>query len=75
MIETATLLNLPCTVKGFVKITAEPDGDYPTVVLNSRHTRETNILTMGHENSHIEGDDAYRGENADQIERERHGLG
>ena len=42
MIDRASLLNMPCTIRSFAKKTAEPDGDYYTIVVNARHTREMN---------------------------------
>lgn len=59
------LQDLPVAIKGFV--VTDENGD-PTIVLNSRHNRETNLETYQHELAHIEGGDLYRSESADEIE-------
>jgi hypothetical protein len=64
------LQDLPVAVKGFV--VTDENGD-PTIVLNSRHNRETNIETYQHELAHILGNDLYRPESADEIETWSHG--
>ena len=63
------LQDLSVAVKGFI-ITDE-NGD-PTIVLNARHNRETNIETYQHELAHILGNDLYRPESADEIEAWSH---
>ena len=65
------LQDLPVAVTGFV--VADENGD-PTIVLNSRHNRETNIETYQHELAHILGNDLYRPESADDIEVRAHGI-
>jgi hypothetical protein len=59
------LQDLPVAVKGFV--VTDENGD-PTIVLNARHNRETNLETYQHELAHILGNDLYRPESADEIE-------
>ena len=63
------LQDLPVAVRGFV--VTDENGD-PTIVLNSRHNRETNIETYQHELAHILGNDLYRPESADEIEAWSH---
>ena len=65
----AVLQDLPVAVKGFV--VTDENGD-PTIVLNSRHNRETNLETYRHELAHILGNDLYRPESADEIEAWSH---
>ena len=68
--EVRTVLqDLPVAVKRFV--VTDENGD-PTIVLNSRHNRETNIETYQHELAHILGNDLYRPESADEIEAWSH---
>ena len=62
---------LPCKVKGLVRETCEPDGDYYTIVLNSRLSFEQQQKTYLHEVEHIENDD-FRKENVNEIEKIRH---
>ena len=70
MINEAILIDMPFNIKGFSKITAEPEGDFPTIVLNARHTYETNQKTCIHENEHLEED--FEKTDVDEIEKERH---
>ena len=63
------LVDLPCSIKGFVRHNS--DGS-DTIILNSRHTIETQRKTLEHELEHLEREDFYSGLVADQIERERH---
>lgn len=63
------LQDLPVAVKGFV--VTDENGD-PTIVLNARHNRETNLETYQHELAHILGNDLYRPESADKIEAWSH---
>lgn len=72
MINEAKLIDMPCRIKGFLKITVEPEGEFPTVVANARHTYETNVKTLIHENEHLEKD--LEKTDVDEIEKERHGL-
>lgn len=72
MINEAKLIDMPCHIKGFSKITAEPEGDYPTIAVNARLTYETNVQTLIHENEHLEDD--LTKTDVDEIEKERHGL-
>ena len=37
------LTNLPCGVRGFTKITAEPEGDFATTVLNKWLDEKRNL--------------------------------
>lgn len=72
MTDIAVLIDMPCGVRGFTKLTAEPEGDYQTVVVNARLTREANIKTFEHENKHIKADDLYGHGDIDEIEKRRH---
>ena len=72
MIEKVTLVNLPPSIGGFLKITAEPEGDYPTVVANARWTHEANRKTCEHENEHFENDDFSKEGTVDFVEKVRH---
>ena len=63
------LQDLPVPIKGFV--VTDENGD-PTIVLNARHNRETNLETYQHELAHILGNDIYRPESADEIEAWSH---
>ena len=65
----AVLQDWPVAVKGFV--VTDENGD-PTIVLNARHNRETNLETYQHELAHILGNDIYRPESADEIEAWSH---
>lgn len=62
-------LNLPTTIKGYVK--ANMDNSY-TIVLNSRLSAKCNLDTYIHELSHILNGDYDTGDNADAIESLRH---
>lgn len=64
-------LDMPGTVRGFSHKVTEPDGDYVTIVLNSRLCRSAQEKAYRHEMSHIECDD-FLSECADNIEGERH---
>lgn len=63
------LQDLPVAIRGFV--VTDENGD-STIVLNSRHNRETNIEAYQHELAHILGNDLYRPELADEIEAWSH---
>ena len=65
------LKDMPTRVKAFVKITAEPDGDFATVVCNSRLSLEQNQRSYIHEEKHLSNDD-FAAESADAAERVRH---
>ena len=70
MTEVRTILqDLPVDIRGFV--VTDENGD-PTVVLNARHSRETNLETYRHELTHIEAGDFYRPESVDEIEAQAH---
>nr|DAP61407.1 MAG TPA: Protein of unknown function (DUF3920) [Caudoviricetes sp.] len=70
MPEVRTILqDLPVDIRGFV--VTDENGD-PTVVLNARHSRETNLETYRHEVAHILGNDLYRPESANEIEAWSH---
>lgn len=47
------LYDLPTKIKGFVRLVAEPDGDFYTIVLNSRLNQDQNIEAFMHEQNHI----------------------
>jgi len=64
---TVRLLDLPHSIKGFVRHNV--DGS-DTIVLNSRLSRETQEKTMIHELEHIKRDDFYSEKSADDIEME-----
>ena len=65
------LIDLPVSIKGFVRMTVEPDGDYATVILNARQSREQQQRTYLHEIDHINNWDKWNG-SADEIERKWH---
>ena len=62
---------LPYKIRGFVRETCEPDGDYYTIILNSRLSFEQQQKTYLHEMEHIKNDD-FRKESVDEIEKIRH---
>ena len=64
------LIDLPVAVKSFV-IEKE---DVKTVVLNSRLSREQNVISCRHEEKHITGND-YEKEDVQVIETQAHGKG
>ena len=51
MEDRAILADLPTSIRGFVYL--GDDGE-PVIVVNSRLTREQNIMTFDHEKKHIE---------------------
>lgn len=59
------LQDLPVGIRGF---TVLDENGYPTVVLNARYSRETNLETYKHELAHIERGDFYRSESANELE-------
>jgi hypothetical protein len=63
---------LPYRIGGFIKETCEPDGDYLTVVLNSRLSFERLCETYSHEIEHINNNDIYKEGSVNEIERMRH---
>ena len=65
------LVDLPHSIRGFIR--HNTDGS-DTIVLNARHTRETQIQTFKHELKHIERDDFYSELSADEIESEAHNV-
>ena len=75
MIDIAVLINMPPAVRGFAKTTAEPDGDYQTVVVNARLTWEANRETYKHETKHIKEDDAHKNVDIGELEEVRHEKG
>ena len=72
MTDIAVLIDMPPAVRGFAKTTAEPDGDYQTVVVNARLTWEANRETYKHETKHIKEDDAHREADVNELEEKRH---
>lgn len=62
------LVDLPPKVKGMVV----KDGDFFTILLNSKLSREQNMQTFLHEKKHIERGD-FEKYDVDQIELEAHG--
>ena len=63
---------LPCCIGGFVRETCEPDGDYYTIILNSRLSYEKQRATFAHEIEHIRNDDFHSERSVAEIENERH---
>lgn len=61
------LIDLPCTVGGFIK--PNDDGTY-SIYLNSRLSRDQNIKSLEHELKHIENEDFYRCASLQQMENE-----
>lgn len=66
---TTVLIDMPVTVKSFVRI--NPD-DSTTVVLNARLSAEDRLEHWKHELDHIRDNDMDREETADQIEAKAH---
>lgn len=66
------LEELPYCIGGFVRETCEPDGDYYTIILNSRLSYEKLCDTYAHEMEHISNDDFYSERSVAAIENERH---
>lgn len=66
------LANLPEGVKGFTRITAEPEGDYSTIVLNARYSYEANEITFEHEEDHLNNNDFDSSDTVCEIETRRH---
>ena len=66
------LEELPCRIGGFVRETCEPDGDYYTIILNSRLSYERQCDAYTHEMEHILNDDFYSERSVAAIEKERH---
>lgn len=62
---------LPCTVGGFVKKTCEPEGDFYTIILNSRLSDEKQRKTYIHELEHIYNEDFKEG-GVGEVESIRH---
>jgi tRNA G18 (ribose-2'-O)-methylase SpoU len=56
VLQKVLLLNLPYHIRGFVKNTAEPDGDFQTIVINARLGYLEQRKAYWHERKHIEGD-------------------
>ena len=71
----ALLLNLPYSIKGFIKKTAEPDGDYVNIVINARLSYDAQQAAYSHELTHLEQCDLDRIRSADVIESICHGEG
>ena len=67
----ARMIDMPPTIKAFVKVTAEPEGDFETVVINARISHEEQLRSCAHERRHIEGQDFCK-VCADNIEKEGH---
>ena len=65
------LIDLPCTIRGFIKMTAEPEGDYYDIVLNARLSNITQMCTYQHEQNHILNNDFWK-ESADENEKNSH---
>ena len=61
------LLDLPLNIKGFTVHVVEPDGEYDTIILNSRYTDLKD--TYEHEMYHIMHDD-FQGGNVADIEND-----
>lgn len=59
--------DMPTRIKAFTK----KDGDFYTIVLNSRLSRQQQEKSFDHEYAHIQGND-FSGTSADAIETERH---
>lgn len=66
------LYDMPTHVHGYIKGTCEPDGEYYTIVLNSKLSYEQLCEAYKHELSHLEYNDFYSERSVDEIERERH---
>lgn len=64
-------LDMPSRIRSYV--VKNPDGSY-TIVLNSRLTRENNIIAFHHELQHILNGDYEKNLTADEIELQTHDL-
>ncbi len=63
---------LPCRIGGLVRETCEPDGDYYTIIINSRLSYERQCDVYAHEMEHIENDDFHSERSVAEIENDRH---
>lgn len=63
--HTVIYADMPCTIKGFTRLT----DDYYTIVLNSRLSLEEQKETYRHELDHLQDGDFYSERDADSIER------
>lgn len=66
-----SLADLPGTIKAFV--ISHADQTY-TIVLNSRHTHEQNLISYAHELEHIRNGDYEKKCSADMIEMFAHKI-
>lgn len=66
------LCDMPTRVHGYIKGTCEPDGDYYTIVLNSRLSYEMQLQAYQHELGHIDHDDLHSERSVAEIELIRH---
>lgn len=64
-------MDLPCRVRGFVKIL--PDDCY-AIVLNSKLSTEQNNATLSHELEHIENSHFYQECRVDRMESALHAF-
>ncbi len=65
------LMDMPPSIKAFVKVTAEPEGDFATVVINARLSHEQQEKSCEHEESHLAEGDMDKA-CADDVEKEGH---
>ena len=65
-------IDLPYKVRAFITQTTESDGDFYTIIVNSRCSAEQARIAVEHEMSHIEHDDFYSSLSVADIELLRH---
>jgi hypothetical protein len=70
---TVAFADLPTSIKGMTIRSFDSEGDFYTIVLNSRLSKEQQQSAYEHEMEHINNDDFYlRDCSVDQIEALRH---
>ena len=65
-------IDMPLSVKGFVKKTSEEEGDFYTICINSGLSNEMKYFTIVHELTHINAGDFFNSAPVGLLERERH---
>lgn len=65
-------VDMPLSVKGFVKRITEEEGDFYTICINSSLSNEMKYFTIVHELTHINEGDFFNSAPVGLLERERH---
>lgn len=65
-------IDMPLSVKGFVKRTYEDEGEFYTICINSKLTNEKKYFAIVHELTHINEGDFDKAVPIGLLERERH---